>query len=119
MSEILEELEELKGLAEDFGGDREPEAFDTRIPGFCASKLAEEAVALLGLLSLRVGFIRKEYDPSGISDSLERANEIKGFIEQEAEPKIRDHLDWARPYAHLDVAELLASIDTQDKQDGR
>ena len=118
ISEILEELEELKGLLEDIGGGREPDAFDPRIPGFCSTKLAEEAVALLGLLSLRVGFIRKEYEPSGRSESLDRANEIKAFLEQEAEPKIHEYLDWARPYAQLEVSEVLASIGTQDQQDG-
>lgn len=118
-SEILEELGELKGLLEDVGGDREPEEFDPRISGFCACKLAEEAAALLGLISLRVSFIRKEYEPSGGSESLDRANEVKGFIEQEAGPKIREYLAWAKPYAGLDASELLASVGTQDRQDRR
>lgn len=117
VSEILEELGELKGLLEDVGGDREPDPCDPRIPGFCACKLAEEAVALLGLISLRIGFIQKEYEPSGGSGSLERANEVKDFIEREAEPKIREHLAWAQPYASLDASEILASIGTQDRQD--
>ena len=115
-SEILEELEELKGLFEEVGGDHEPDQIDPRIPGFCACKLAEEASALLALISLRVNFICREYEPSGGSGSLGRATEVKAFIEQDAEPKIRQYRDWARPYASLDASELLASIGTQGRK---
>ena len=110
VSEILEELEELKGLLEDLEGDGQPLEIDPRIPGFCAHKLTEEAVALLGLISLRVEFIHKEQELSGSSVLLERANEVQGFLEQEAGPKIRKYQDWARPYSDLDVSQLVESI---------
>ena len=128
VSEILEELEELKGLLEDLEGDGQPDGsptvptepahpleVDPRIPGFCAHKLTEEAVALLGLISLRVEFIRKEQELSGSSVLLERANEVQGFLEQEAGPKIRAHQDWTKPYSDAKVADLLASMGIQDQ----
>lgn len=118
VSGILEELEELKGLLEDLEGDgpTHPLEVDPRIPGFYAYKLTEEAVALLGLISLRVEFIRKEQELSGSSVLLERANEVQGFLEQEAEPKIREYRDWAKPCSDTNVPDLLASIGTQDQE---
>lgn len=117
VSEVLEELGDLRGLLDDVGGDGEADAPDPRIQGYCAAKLAEEAVALLGLLSLRVAIIQKEYESSGGSEFLGRTDKVKGFIEEEAEPKIREHIDWAKPYARLDVSELLASIGKQDRKE--
>ncbi len=118
VSEILEELEELKGLLDDLegAGPAHPLEVDPRIPGFCAYKLTEEAVALLGLISLRVEFIRKEQELSGRSVLLERANEVQGFLEQEAGPKIREYRDWAKPCSDTNVPDLLASIGTQDQE---
>jgi len=120
ISGILEELEELKGLLEDLEGDgpAHPLEVDPRIPGFYAYKLTEEAFALLGLISLRVEFIRKEQELSGSSVLLERANEVQGFLEQEAEPKIREYRDWAKPCSDTNVPDLLASIGTQDQEQG-
>jgi hypothetical protein len=117
VSETLEELEELKGLLEDLegGGPVHPLEVDPRIPGFCAHKLTEEAAALLGLISLRVEFIRKEQGLSGSSVLLERANEVQGLLEQEAGPKIREYQDWARPYGELDVSRLVESIGSRDQ----
>lgn len=115
VSEILEELEELKGLLEDFEGSGRPLEIDPRIPGFCAHKLAEEAFALLGLISLRVEFIRKEQELSGSSVLLERGNEIQGFLEQEAGPKILQYRDLAKPFSDLDVSLLVESIGSQDQ----
>jgi hypothetical protein len=126
LSEVLEELEELKGLLEDVqagtqthgapAAAKEPPAHpleaDPRIPGFFAFKLAEEAAAMLGLISLRLDFIRKEQEFSGHSVALERANEVQAFVEQEAGPKIRQFGGWARPYSDVDAADLLAGIKT-------
>jgi hypothetical protein len=118
ISEILEELEELKGLLDDLegAGPAHPLEVDPRIPGFCAYKLTEEAVALLGLISLRVEFIRKEQELSGRSVLLERANAVQGFLEQEAGPKIREYRDFAKEYGNLDVSRLVESIGTQDQE---
>jgi hypothetical protein len=116
VSEILEELEELKGLLEDFKGDGQPLEIDPRIPGFCAHKLAEEAFALLGLISLRVEFIRKEQELSGSSVLLERANQVQDLLEQEAGPKIREYQDWVKPYSDLDVSPLVESMRSQDQE---
>ena len=117
VSETLEDLEELKGLLEDLEGDGPAHSLevDPRIPGFCAHKLAEEAVALLGLISLRVEFIRKEQELSGSSVLLERANEVHGFLEQEAGPKIREYSDFAKEYGDLDVSRLVQSMGSQDQ----
>jgi hypothetical protein len=119
VSEILEELEELKGLLEDLEGDgpAQPIEVDPRIPGFCAHKLAEEAAALLDLISLRVEFISKEQELSGSSVLLERTNEVQGFLEQEAEPKIREYRDWAKQYGSADVSALLAALGRQDQEE--
>ena len=118
VSGILEELEELKGLLDDLEGDgpAHPLEVDPRIPGFCAYKLTEEAVALLGLISLRVEFIRKEQELSGRSVLLERANEVQGFLEQEAGPKIREYSDFAKEYGDLDVSRLVQSVGSQDQE---
>ena len=130
VSEILEELEGLKGLLDDLEGDGQPDGspngptdpahpleVDPRIPGFCVHKLAEEAVALLGLISLRVEFIRKEQELSGGSVLLERANEVQGFLEQEAGPKIREYQDRAEQYGSADVTDLLASLRRQNPEE--
>ena len=121
VSEILQELEELKGLLEEFGetgapagspaGETEPSgvlAPDPRTLGFCAWKLVEEALAIAGLLSFRVAFIQKEPGLSGSSLMQERANEVRDFLEQETEPRIRACRDWAQRYSNVDAADLLA-----------
>lgn len=123
LSEILEELEELKGLLEDTGHDSQPQESsaamtepahpleaEPKIPGFCAWKLAEEASAVLGLISLKVDFIRKEQELSGSSFLLERVNEVQEFLEQEAQPKVRAYRDWAEQYSEVDASQLLNSI---------
>lgn len=115
VSEILEELEELKGLLEDLEGDGQPLEIDPKIPGFCAHKLTEEAFALLGLISLRVEFIRKEQGLSGSSVLLEKADKVQGFLEQEAGPKILQCRDLAKPFSDLDVSQLVESIGSQDQ----
>lgn len=102
LSEVLEELdtsrERLKGEA------------DQRIPGYVAGKLAEEAAALAGLISFRAECMRGEAESSRDSRSREKAEEVKGFIEKEAEPKIRELLELAGPYRDLRVSELLESF---------
>jgi hypothetical protein len=109
VSEILGELGELESLfAED----------DRRIPGFCACRLAEEADALVKLISLRVEFIRREREPSGEFLAEDKARNVKVFIETEAEPKIREALNLARPYDTLDGFELLALVAGRTKQEG-
>jgi hypothetical protein len=128
VSKILEELEELKGLLENLEGDGQPDGspsvttepshpleVDPGIPGFCAHRLTEEALALLGLISVRVEFIRKEQELSGSSFLVERANEVQGFLEQEAGPKIRAHQGWVKPYSDLDVSRLVESMGSQDQ----
>jgi hypothetical protein len=110
VSEILEELGELRELLEDIEGD-------PRIPGYCACKLAEEADALTGLIAFRVDFMGKEYELSGDSQPLERAKEARDFIDREAEPTIREFLSWAKPYSALEVSELLESIEKKSPKD--
>jgi hypothetical protein len=130
ISGVLEELEELKGLLEDLEGEGQPNGsppvptdpahplgIDPRIPGFCAHKLAEEAVALLGLIALRVEFIRKEKELSGSSVPLDRANELQVFLEQEAGPRVRADQDWAKRYGSADVSALLAALGKQDHKE--
>jgi len=115
VSEVLEELEELKGLLEDLESEpAHPLEVEPGIPGFCAHKLTEEAVALLGLISLRVEFIRKEQELSGSSFLLERANEVHRFLDNEAGPKIRAHQEFAKAYSDVDVARLLEDFGKQD-----
>jgi hypothetical protein len=109
VSEILGELGELESL---FQGD------DQRVSGFCTCRLAEEANALVGLISMRVEFICREHEPSAGSLAVERAKEVKDFIETEAEPKIREALDRARSYHTLDARELLASVGGRTKEEG-
>jgi hypothetical protein len=110
VSEILEELGELRGLREEVEGDQ-------RIPGYCAYKLAEEAAALTGLIAFRVDFMRKEYERSGDSRPLERAKEARDFLDQEAEPTIREFLGWTKPYSSLEASELLESVETKSQRD--
>jgi hypothetical protein len=107
-SEILAELGEARELREEVGGDQ-------RIRGYCACKLAEEAAALVGLITLRVDFMVREYELSGDSDGPERAQEARNFVHQEAEPMIREVLGWAQPYSTLEVSELLESAETKSE----
>lgn len=119
-SEILEELGEMKALFEDIeaneppggppAGETEPShpfEGDSRIPSYCAGRLLEEALALLDLISFRVEFIQKDPELCGSSGMLERAKEVRAFLEQEAEPKIRAHRDWAGRSGELDRTDLL------------
>ena len=116
LSEVLEELEALKGLLEKPDGDSHPLEIDAGIPGSCARALTDEAVALSGLISLRVEFIRKEQELSESSFLLERAEEVQGFLDNEAGPKIREHQDWTRQYADTDASELLAAMGRKDSE---
>ncbi len=102
LSEVLEELETCKERLE---GEA-----DQRIPGYLAGKLAEEASALAGLISFRAECMLKEGESSGDARSREKAEEVKGFVEKEAEPKIRELLDRAGPRGDLRVSELLESF---------
>lgn len=109
VSEILGELGELESLfAEE----------DQRIPSFCACRLAEEADALVKLISLRVEFICRERQPLGESLAGDRAKSVKVFIETEAQPKIREALDRARSYGALDAFELLALVAGRTNPEG-
>jgi hypothetical protein len=110
VSEILEELGELRELLEDVEGDQ-------RIPGYCACKLAEEADALASLITFRVDFMRKEHELSGDSQPLQRAKEARDFIDREAEPTIREALGWAKDYSALEASELLESIERESPKD--
>jgi hypothetical protein len=110
LSEILEELGELRELLEDVGGDQ-------RIPGYCACKLAQEAAALAGLIAFRVDLMRKEHELSGHSQPLKRAREARDFIDQEAEPTIREFLGLAKPYSALEASELLESIEMKSRRE--
>lgn len=121
LSSILEELGELKGLLEDTekpgsspgtgeDGETHPLEADVKIPGFCARKLAEEAQALLELLAFRLELMQKERELSGDSELPEKGNEVRGFLEQEAKPKVREYRDWTKPYSDLDAAGLLSPL---------
>ena len=122
LSVTLEELEELKGVLGDSSAAAEepasPLEAEPRIPGFCAWKLAEEAVALQGLIAARVDFIRKEQELSGSSFLLERADEVQAFLEQEAGPKIRECHDWAERYSDVGVSRRLESMGKEAKGGG-
>jgi hypothetical protein len=115
VAEVLKELDELKGLLQDLESEpAHPLEVDPGIPGFCAHKLTEEAAALSGLISLRVEFIRKEQELSGSSFLLERANEVQGFLDNEAGPRIRECREFAGRYSDVDVSQLLESFGKQD-----
>ncbi len=129
LADILDELGELEGVLADLEADGEsggvspamaegPPPFerDPRIPGFCACKLAEEAAALLNLISFRADFLCAESALSGGDALQERAREVQAFLEREAAPKIRGHLDRAGPYVGGDGAELLASLERRNRQ---
>jgi hypothetical protein len=121
LSDVLGELEELRCLLESAegrlqsgGGDGQPalppfEA-DPRIPGLCAGKLLEEAVALLGLLEFRIAIIGKEQEGSGGSEPTTTVNRVREFIEQKARPGLRDHTAWAGRYGSADPSDVLDSI---------
>lgn len=109
LSEVLEELETSRQQLE---GEPDP-----RIAGYVASRLAEEAAALATLISFRAECMSGEGESSGDSRSREKAEEVKRFIEQDAEPRIRELLDRARPYRDLSVSELLAYF--REKASGR
>jgi hypothetical protein len=115
LSDILQELGESTELLEDVGQSSSVEE-GPKIPGFCAHKLAEEGAALLSLISFRVDCIQWDQERSGDCEPSARVKEVRDFIEQEAEPKIRAVLDRAGPYGELDVSELLASLEASAKE---
>lgn len=102
LSEVLEELETSK---EHLEGEADP-----RIAGYAVCKLAEEAAALAGLIAFRSQCLATEGETCGDTRSREKAEEVKAFLEKEAEPRIRELLDRAGPYRDLEVSELLESF---------
>jgi hypothetical protein len=131
LSEVLEELGELKRLIEhadrtlptDDGSPKDsaepvhPLEADPRIPGFCAYELAEEAAALLGLIAFRIEVIRKEQELSESPLLLEKTNEVQGFLEGEAEHRVREYREWVEPFTSANPLDLLASLGRQGQQE--
>ena len=120
VTEILEELEELKGLLDDLEGEgsAQPLEVDSRIPGFCAHKLAEESAALLDLISLRVEFIRKEQELSDSPSCWRGRTRCRAFSNWKAGPKILQYRDFAKQFSDIDVSQLVESIGSQDQEQG-
>jgi hypothetical protein len=115
LSEILEELGEAKELLEDVD-QRPPGEGDPKIPGFCTHRLAEEADALLSLISFRVDAIQWDQQRSGDPEPSARVKEVRDFIQQEAEPKIREYKALTKRFSDLDVSQLLDSLEKQDQE---
>jgi hypothetical protein len=82
------------------------EANRIRIPGFCAYHLAEEGMALLNLIALRVTLLRKGYTNS---KRLQKLTEMQKYVE-EVEPFMRQTLKSMEAYSTLDAHKIVESI---------
>ncbi|MFX0202192.1 MAG: hypothetical protein ACFFCW_39270 [Candidatus Hodarchaeota archaeon] len=82
------------------------EANRIRIPGFCAYHLADEGMALLNLIALRITLLRK-----GCANSkrLQKLTEMQEYAE-EVEPFMRQTLKAMEPYNTLDARETIESL---------
>ena len=80
-----------------------------RIPGFCAHKLAEEGIALLNLIAVRMILLRQIYEQSGNSAQVQKLTEMQKSIE-EIEPLMHQTLEAMEKYKALDARKIIESI---------
>jgi hypothetical protein len=79
-----------------------------RIPGFCAYHLAEEGMALLNLIAVKITLLRKKYEQSANSTRLEGLTKMQKRAE-EAEFLMRQTLEAMEPYSTLDAQKIFES----------
>jgi len=115
LGEIQNELGEIGKLLEKLAGTTEVGetargVSKSRLPEFCAYKLAEEARALLDLTGLRVEFLRKKYERAGDSAKLQELARWQDHIRNEVEPLVRQTLEQMGSYSTMDAQKILESI---------
>lgn len=126
LSEVEEELAELGKFLEELdesANERfDPSAseqetytqvtekvYNLRIPAFCAIKLAEEGLALLNLIAVRIASLRSIYEQSTSSPKLQKLADLKNHVD-EVEPILRKTLDDLAPYSTLDARKIIESV---------
>ena len=81
-----------------------------RIPGFCAYKLAEEGLALLRLISVKIMLLRQAYENEGNHAEVERMDQLGEQIENSHEPLMLRTLEEMKPYSTMDAKKIIGSI---------
>ena len=79
------------------------------VPGFAAHTLAQEGMALLRLMSVRLSALRSAYEASDERRGLTWLAKIESSV-KESEPLLRGTLAETAPYSSLSAERVLASL---------
>jgi hypothetical protein len=122
LSEVIEELGEIRKMFEESAARMNPRESESelmrqitnevnrnRISGFCAYKLAEESMALLSLIAIKVIFLKDTYEQLGSSTRQQKLTHLQNYM-NEVEPIIRQTLDDMAPYSTLDSQKIIESM---------
>ncbi len=124
LSEILDEIGLIGKILEDSAIRVDPKAPQeellksitieikrTRVPGFCAYNLAEEAFSLLKLLSARIALLERDKGKSRDANLQRKLDSLKEIINY-AEPNVRETVEQMMPWSSMDgkkIAEAIAA----------
>lgn len=121
LSEILDEMGLIGKIFEDSAVRVDPKAPKeellksitleinrTRVPGFCAYNLAEEALSILKLLSVRIAYLERE-GASRDANLMKKLDKLKEII-NDAEPKVRQTIEEMASWKNLDGKEIAEAI---------
>lgn len=124
LTEILNELGRIGKILEESATRVDPEAPEeellkvitleinrTRVPGFCAYNLAEEALSLLKLLSVRIALLERNKEKSRDAKLQRKLDNLKEII-NETEPKVRQTIEQMKPWSGMEgkkIAEAIAA----------
>jgi len=82
---------------------------ESRVPGYCGFKLAEEGVVLIHQVAARIAVLRKVYEKNAQAERLDRLDQIKALFDS-LEPAISQSLQELAPYQRIDGEEILRAI---------
>ncbi len=124
LAEVLSELAEIGQVMNDVVAAAQPEGSreqllrylaekidKTRIPGFCAYNLAEEALSLVRLLSVRISLLEGDNEKSRDPGLQEKLASLREAV-QRAEPQVRQSIVQMEPWKSMDgqkIAEAMAA----------
>lgn len=119
LSEILTEMGLIGKIFEDSANRIDPKApqeellksiaLEIRVPGFCAFNLAEEALSLIKLLSVRIAMIESGEGKSRDANLQRKLDNIKEII-NEAEPNVHQTLEQMTPWSSMDGKKIAEAI---------
>jgi len=98
-----------EGMDEELMKHIAPEVGRTILAGFCGYKLAEEALALLSLVVVKIACLRRIYEESGNSAKLQWLTGLQDLM-NEAGPMFEQTLVEMAPFRTLDAGQIIESL---------